>query len=900
MPTTKKELLAGFQKDWKKYWDLQILKELGFQRQNCGNCGKWFWGQEKQEVCNDASCKPYGFLGNPLTKKKFDYFSAWKSIEKFFVSEGHFPLKRYPVLARWFPGLYFTIAGIVDFYRKDGDKFVFEFPKSPVILLQPSLRFNDIPEVGISGRHWTCHSHVEQACVWDGKNTKKGYWKERCIELDYNLLTKVFGIAPEKINFLEDAWLGAGAFGYSLEYHVDGIELGNAVFTEFQGAPDNFVVMKDKVIDMGAGLERFVWVSSGAPTSYDAVLGKVLEKFRKKSGIKYNEHMFLQYAKLAGALNLDDVKSLDTAFEGIAKKMGVGVKELKEQIEPSQALYAVLDHARALGFAISDGGIPSNIGGGYNLRVLFRRALSFIEKNSFPFEFMDAVEDVAKFFKPLHPELVDNLDKINEVLGTEEKRFRASKEKVRKAVEAVIERKESITEEKMVELYESQGATPEIVQEVAAEKGVKIEVPTDIYKLMTEKHEKEAQPEKPKISLPALPDTERLFYNGTTEFSAKVLAVIGEMVVLDKTAFYPRGGGQEPDFGTINGKRVYNVEPVGKVVVHFVEDSDFKVGQAVECAVDKERRYQITLHHDATHVINESARRVLGPWVWQEGSKKDMDKAHIDLDHYELPSEEQVKKIEGLANKIVLSGLKIKKSFMPREEAEKKYGFIIYQGAPVPSKTLRIVDMEGFDVEACGGTHSDNTKELYPIVILKAERPADGTVRLIYKAGPAAVKHLVGVEKEVGELSKILGVKKKDIPKAVGKLFSDWKAVLKKRELKIEAAAKEKAAQLSFESSKGLRFLVRVVEGDAQKISKELSGEDTVILLINSGESISVFASAGKKAVEAGVDVGKTLKEACEKLGGRGGGRKELAQGIGQDKNKIEEVLLWVKKELMR
>ena len=211
----KKGLIKYLQKDWEKYWKIDFLVDKGFNRYQCKKCKKFFWSVKKDDTCNDTTCKTLEFLDRKMMNKSYDYFQAWDAIKKFFVKNKHHALERYPTVCRWFP-LYFTIAGIVDFYRMDGNEFTFEFPKTPVILLQPSMRFNDIDLVGQTGAHWTCHGHIEQAGT--------SYWKEEAIRLDYELLTEVFGINPEEIHFIEDAWIGPGAFGYSLEFFVPGIE----------------------------------------------------------------------------------------------------------------------------------------------------------------------------------------------------------------------------------------------------------------------------------------------------------------------------------------------------------------------------------------------------------------------------------------------------------------------------------------------------------------------------------------------------------------------------------------------------------------------------------------------------------------------------------------------------
>jgi len=900
MGLDKKALLAQLQGDWKKYWGLDTLKQLGFKRFTCKSCGKAYWALAEQKTCNDASCRSYDFIGDPVGKK-MDYFKTWEAIEKFFVKEGHAPLKRYPTVCRWYP-LFFTIAGIVDFYRMDGDKLTFEFPANPSILDQPCLRFNDIPNVGVSGRHFTCFNMVQQSALYDGK---KGYWKERCLDLNYRLLTDVFRIDPQEINFMEDVWLGYGAFGYSLEYHIRGLETGNMVFTEFAGTPEKFAPMKEKIIDMGAGHERFTWLLNGTNTAYDCVFGSVIEKMKAKAGVKHDEKLFNSYSKLAGQLNMDEVADIEAVRREIARKLGVSVGELKQKVEPMQALYAIADHSKTLLFAIADGGLPSNVGGGYNLRVILRRAMSFIDRFDLPFDLIWAAERNAKYLKPMYPELEENLPKLQEILGIEEKRYRGGLEKARKTVETVVSKGGSISEGKMVELYDSHGITPELVQEAAEKRGIKVTIPPDLYAKVSERHmKKEREKNKTGIDVAGIPPTEKLYYEDMKmrEFEAKVLKVIeGKFVILDRTAFYPRGGGQEPDHGTMNGCKVYDAEKTGEVIVHSVEEPKFKAGDRVSCKLDWERRRQITIHHDATHIINTAARQVLGPWVWQEGSKKDEDKAHLDVDHYDTLTEEQVKKIEALANAAVKKATPIEKFEMERTEAEKKFGFGIYQGAAVPSKTLRIIKV-GDDVEACGGTHGDNTKEIGRIIITKTERPADGTVRFVYKAGPAAELHLKGAETALKESAKLLGVKEADVPKAAAELFEKWKTAKKRLEKLQLEAAERKTEQMKFAQSKGLKVLVQEIPNagtdQLREISRKLSADDTAILLIGVSDRAYVFGSAGQKAVKAGTNIGKVVSETCAVLGGKGGGSPMLAQGSGPEKAKIKEALKRAK-ELM-
>jgi len=900
----KKQLLEKFQKNPYKYWKVKLFDD-GWKRYRCRNCGKYFWSLVEQDLCNDSSCRSYDFIGKKLMKKKFDYFQAMKAIKKFFEKNDHVYLERNPVMARWFP-IPFVLAGVVNFYRMDGNEFTFESPHDKVIQFQPSLRFNDIPQVGVTGRHWTCHTHVEQFAMYDGK--KKGYWKDKCIQLDYDLLTKVFGIKPEKINFVEDAWLGPGAFGYSLESFVAGLELGNAVFTEYSGTPENYKLMNNKVIDMGAGLERFCWMSQGNSSSYDAVLGKVIDKMKRKAGINYDKKFFQKYAKLTGILNLDEVDDIEYSRREIAKKLGVTKQEMVEKTEPMQAIYAIVDHARTLSFAISDNGIPSNVGGGYNLRVILRRALGFIDKYEMPFDMYWACEQVSKYFKPAHPELVNNLKKIKEIINVEEKRFNESKVKIKRTIESLIEKETKFTDKKMVELYDSFGITPELINEVAEENNIKLKVSSDFYSKVAEKHSKEKTKDTLiDINLDGIKETEKLYRKDEKKkkFKAKVLKSYGEYVVLDKTCFYPRGGGQEPDLGTLGGNKVYDVESIDNYIIHFVSGNNFKEGDVVQGNINWDRRWKIMQHHSATHLIVKAARDVVGEWIWQAGSKKDEDKAHIDLTHYQALTEDQINKIEKIANSFIKRKIKFKKSEMERIKAEKKFGFGIYQGAAVPCKTLRIVEIPKVDVEACGGTHVDNTKEIKNIIIYKTERPMDGTVRLFYKAGESATEYEKQIEETVNKTSKLLGVKEEDLPRAVKKLFGKWKKTRKELKENLKDAAEKTIADLTFNEIEDIRILVQKIPdanlSKLQKISKSLSQNNTLIILFGvEGKKIFVFGSAGKEVISRGVAVGNIVSEVCKELGGKGGGRDNLAQGVGSNLKDLDNVIEILKERIVK
>jgi len=776
MVIDKQALFKELQKNPDRYWKVSLFKEKGFKRKQCEKCGKFFWTLTEQKICNDASCRTYDFIDNPPTKKKLDYFETWNAIEKFFVKEGHKSLETFPVVCRWFP-LYFTIAGIVDFYRLTDGELDFEFPANPCVVNQTCLRYNDIPNVGLNGKSYTCFEMVNQQSLFDGK---QGYWKDRCIELDFNLLTKVFGIGPDEITFIEDAWVGPSAFGSSLEFHVRGLELGNAVFTEFVGTPENYKEMKAKVIDMGAGLNRLAWISNGTPTSYDVVFGDVINKLIKESDVDYDKKFFLQYSKFAGNLNIDEIPDLKLARIWVAKQLGVSVGELEEKVAAIEALYAIADHTRNLAFVIADGGIPSNAGGGYNLRVIFRRALSFLDKFKWNFKITDVIDWHIDYLRKFAPKLEKRRDEIHEILGIEEKRYAVSKERTKRIVESILKLNKMPSEDELIKYYDSEGITPEQLVEA----GLKIEIPPKFYSRITERHVAGRMEEgRLQLDLKGLPETELLYYKDPLllEFNAKVLKTFeGNWVALDKTAFYPTGGGQLFDKGTINGVPVVDIQKIHGIVLHKLADK-VPEGKTVSCKVDKERRLKIMRHHTATHIVLSSARKVLGWHIWQSGAEKDEDKARIDFTHYEALTDEEIEKIEKAANEIVMKDLPVKIEWMPRLKAEQKYGFGIYQGGVIPQKELRIVSVGNIDNEACGGIHVKSTKEVGFISVLRSKRIQDGIVRLEYVAGDVAVNSLEEKEKILKEVATKLKVKEEEVPKSVEKLFTDWKKKRKEK-----------------------------------------------------------------------------------------------------------------------
>ncbi|MFL6487354.1 MAG: alanine--tRNA ligase [Nitrososphaera sp.] len=909
----KKELAALFSSNPDRYYRVSLFDELGFVRKKCTICEKFFWTLDTtRNFCPDH--EKYSFIGKPPSKKRLDYVNAWKETESFFRRNDHEIVRRYPVVCRWREDLYFTIASIVDFQRIVGNQVVFELPANPLVVPQMCLRFNDIENVGLSGRHYTGFCMIGQTCNADAPG---GYWKDRCIDLDFGMLTKGLGIRAEDITFVEDVWMGAGAFGYSLEYFVRGLELGNAVFTEFEGNENDYRVMPNKIIDMGAGLERFSWITMGTPTSYDCcfgpVIGKLVDMTRTDTDPevlnKYFESVSLNLEDKTGSSNstnsgrnIQDLKLL------IAKEMKIPREQLSAVVAPYEAIYTICDHIRTLVFAISDGALPSNVGGGYNLRVILRRALSILERLGW--KNIISVQDIAElhidYLKQIYPELEEHRHDVMTILRLESSRYSSSRERMNSVAMSLKANKKGkeLTVDDLIRLYESDGITADFLME----QGIIQNVPSKFYSRLAELHTSQAssQVSKPISGLEGLPPTKLLYYQDESirHFQAKVLKVIGgKYIILDQTAFYPRGGGQEPDTGEIEGIKVIEVTKQADVVVHSVEGGGRMPTeeQIVQAVVNGRRRDLITKHHTATHVLNSASRNTLGPWVWQNSAFKDESYGRLDITHHSAIMREEVKKIERIANRTIRENHPVIIKTYDRGDAEQHFSFRIYQGGTVPTSNVRIVNIEGWDIEACGGTHVKSSGEIGLLKIVKSERIQDGVVRLEFVAGEAAVNYMQELDSQLASIAQTLGSSREKITESFGKAMQDAESAKKKLRSILRVVSGQIAKSVS-EQAKKLDSGIHLYTTYDEELDEDYHiaiGEKAIDLdkylvylaLISKGQGIRVIVFAGEAASNK-VKASAIAKQISNMLGGSGGGDKRFGQGGGRSKERIMEALL--------
>lgn len=784
----KKKYLPIFSKSPEKYYPVNVLKEEGFTRKKCNSCEKMFWSTTSSEICGDPACnsdESFSFIGKSPAKNSLEYKEVWTKFSKMFKSEGYTPIKRYPTVARWNPTMEFTNASIAAFqpYVVSGEATP---PANPLVIPQFCFRTVDIDNVGISGAHNTVFNMIGQHQFVQ----EKDWNQEKVFRHIHKWLNVGLGLKNEDITFHEDSWAGGGNLGCCMEFFSRGCELGNQVYMLYEQTNTGVKDLNLKVLDMGMGMERNAWFSQGANTVYDATFPHVLKKIFNKTGLSVDRDMIKKYVPHAGMLNIDEVDDIKKAWEEVANKVGVDVKTLRSQVLPLAGAYSVAEHARALLILLGDGAIPSNSGQAYNIRVMLRRALGFVDKYGWDLDLNDVCDWHAKDLRIIFPELSENLEDVKKILNVEISKYNSTRLKSKQIIADIVAKGKTSTKD-LLKLYNENGINPEIIRDEAEKIGKTIEVPDNFYMLLGEMQDevKPKQIVKKDLGLnlgEVKPTVVKYYFDySVNEFEANVVKVHKNYVVLDETYFYPTSGGQLHDIGMIGDEEVIDVIRDGNYVVHVMKN-DSKLKGTVQCSLDLDRRLQLAQHHTGAHILNAAARRVLGNHINQAGAHKQLDRARLDITHFAALSEVEIAKIEAEANRIVEEGININLSFLERGEAENKYGVGIYQGGVVPGKILRIVEIPEVDVEACGGTHLNSTQEAIKIKILKSNKISDGIVRIEYAAGNAAEKEEKLEDGLLNEAATILNVDKKGVAIKSAEVFKLWKDIVKKKK-KVEA-----------------------------------------------------------------------------------------------------------------
>jgi alanyl-tRNA synthetase len=799
-------------------------------------------------------------------------------------------------------------------------------PANPLVISQPSIRLTDISNTGPTfGRHLTIFE-MGGAHAFNYPD-KEVYWKDDTVRFHHRFATEALGIKSEEVIYKEGVWIGGGNAGPDVECICRGLEVGTLVFMQYKVVGDEFVELPIRTVDTGYGIDRFAWISQGVTNAFQAIYGKMINKIYSMAGITNVDEEFLaQVAKYSGLVSVDKNANRMVTRRRVAELSGIDIKTLEEVLVPIENAWAVTDHTKTLSFILSEGVVPSNIQEGYLARLLFRRVYRLMRTlNMDPAQLYDIVDMQVDYWSKDFPRIKEMQNEIVEMLKVEEEKFKDTLQRGEGMVKRIANDLKAkgtgkLPMDTLTELYDSHGLPPEIVKQAAEKEGVQVELPENFYALIAKRHmqasklveQEETQAEKTLEKIAEqLPATEQLYYADTymREFDAKVLKIINDKyVVLDRTCFYPEGGGQPADHGLLEAGAskfdVVDTQKIGKVIVHKIATSPtFKEGSTVRCSLDWNRRYSLMKAHTVTHLINGAARRVLGEHVWQSGTQKGLETSRLDISHYKRLSQDEVHKIEMLANGAIAADMKVEIKWYPRNEAESLYGFRLYQGGVVPGKDIRVVKTGDWDVEACAGTHLGSTLEVGFVKIVYTERVQDGVERLGYAVGLEALKAVQKQEVLLWKVSEALVAPIDKLDKTAEKIAKELKEVnVEKRKL-IKELAESSVEQTKTDDAtveaEGVSIFKRdfgeVIDVDRMvKTASELikRNEATVTIFYGSnGKTCRLMVMAGETAVQKGVNANLIIKEVAHIFGGGGGGRPNFAQGGGTKPDKLQEAV---------
>ena len=859
---------------------------------------------------------------------------------KFFEEHGHTRVRSSPLLPADDPTLLFTNAGMNQF--KDTflgmEKRDYVRAASSQKCVRAGGKHNDLDEVGKTARHHTFFEMLGNFSFGD-------YFKEGGINLAWEFLVDVLKLDPARLWFTvyegdaevppdEDAerlWEQAGAprerilrFGRKdnfwqmgetgpcgpcseIHYYmgpspddpensaenVNGpgdtiMEIWNLVFMQFDRSevepgkykPDPLPAPS---VDTGAGLERLAVVMQGVKSNYDTDLVRPIVDYT---------------ARLA-----------DRHYE--------------PETQEGFAMRVIADHARAAAFSIADGILPGNEGRNYVLRKIMRRAI-YQGHHTLGFEgpfFNEVTNFVVDLMKENYPELEAHREFIQKMVRLEEDRFRSTLTVgLNKLDELFASTKGAMPEYKaLARLYDTFGTPRDLIRVGLEERGFVID--EDYFNRSFDAALQELQQTTAAVKHEAktrinpiyegLPKSVFKGYETTKVTDAKVVAVINDEIVLDRTPFYAESGGQVGDQGTLVGPGgalatvTDTYAPVQGVIVHKVQvqEGGFKVGDVVSAEVDVEKRDATRRNHTATHLMHAALREVLGTHVKQAGSVVAPTYLRFDFSHYQPLTAEEKEEIERLVNYHILRNEPVQTDEMQIEEAMRSGAMALFgekYGERV--RVLSIKGLEGiFSRELCGGTHVRATGDIGLFKITSDESIASGVRRIRAITGVDAYERFRESEALVDELTSGLRTSRADLQTTVTRRQEELKRSRREAEdLRLKIASGAVGASTNGDESRevaGVKVVAREASGLDAPAMRQLS--DTLLTRLKSGVVILGRTGEGKVSliVRTSADLtdkvpaGQVIKKLSEFVGGRGGGRADMAEGGGNQPEKLNAAL---------
>ena len=612
--------------------NIPFCDDSGYSCRVCSVTGLRFWSRDQNRTTSgDTVEDSYTFIGNPIIngfpmRGKELKDAMRETFLDYFEQRGHARIDPYPVLARWRDDIHLTIASIADFQPHVTSGLV-PPPANPLGISQPCIRLTDVAAVGRSGRHLTTFEMMAHHAFNRPDDGDVIYWIDQCVRYCDDMLVNTFGITPEEITYIENPWSGGGNAGPALEVIVGGLELATLVFMNLEEHEDGDVEIKGlryremplQIIDTGYGLERFCWAAAGTSTIYEAIYPESVNWLKQIAGFDSmveglglgvdTDDLLAELSQLAGILNIDVGTDVDSLYQRLVERLGDGgveisVSDLKRLTEPLSSIYAIPDHMHAICNMLGDGLVPSNAKAGYLVRMMARRVCRM--KGDLGIDI--SLRDLAAHHIDTHLDMngfLQNRDGILIILDLEEARYhemlRKGEAAVRTALRELPQDAQNAPDEVLFRLAEERGLNPEMVVSIARKLGwknlsVRVGFAADMAARNAERTKAAAMDkEKGRIFQSYFPPTRQDYYSDTsqTEFSAVVLdckpltqAQIDSLnlssevvetpthsVVLDSTLFYPEGGGQLGDQGSLGIARVVDTRIESGVIYHLTNSS---------------------------------------------------------------------------------------------------------------------------------------------------------------------------------------------------------------------------------------------------------------------------------------------------------------------------------------
>ena len=852
----------------------------------------------------------------------------------FFETKNHLRLPSFSLIPQNDKSLLLINSGMAP--MKPYFKGEVEPPRRRVCTCQKCIRTGDIENIGKTARHGTYFEMLGNFSFGDYFKVESLKWSwefltspewvglepERMYPTVYenddeawDIWTKVIGVPEERMTRLgkkDNFWEhGAGPCGPCSEIHYDrGVEFGcgkpdcrpgcdcdrfmevwNNVFSQFDNDGNgNYTELIQKNIDTGMGLERLACVCQNVNSLFDV-----------DTVMNITNH----------------VTTLTGASYGQSYKTDVSLR-------------VITDHIRASTFMIADGVLPSNEGRGYVLRRLLRRAArhgKLLGVNK-PFLF-EVVGTVIKENETHYSYLRERAEYITRIVKIEEENFARTIDTGMaifntKMAEHKAEGKTVFSGEDAFLLADTYGFPVDLTVEMVEDEGMTL----DMDKFTACREEQRVRAREARKALGDLgwagvdlgkeiPATEFVGYNAMTT-EGKIVAIVSEdetqetigegaeaILVLDKTTMYAEMGGQVADHGVIRTEgglfEVNNVQKnKGDKYLHYgmVVSGVLNVGDTATTEVDADRRKAIMRAHSATHLLQKALQEVLGDHVHQAGSLVEPDHLRFDFTHYSAMTAEEIAKVNAIVREAVLEGYGIDTKEMSIDEAKAMGAMALF--SEKYGDTVRVVNMGGYSVELCGGTHLDNTAKIGSFQVDGEGSVASGVRRIEAITGKAVMAKLENTQNLLAEAAAKLKTKPAELVNRVQAQQDEIKEL--KREIET-FKARETAGQIdrilgSGKEIGGLKVItVSVADADAGKLRqmgdvlRDKAENVVAVLSTVNGEKVTFLAVCGKAAVKSGIKAGELVKLVCTTCGGSGGGKPDSAMGGGKDATKIAEAL---------